>query len=60
MLVRNPAQSRVAVHSGRGGKPFRGARYYQRFVEVDTDGSGMINYEEFLQVRGAELGATAP
>ena len=33
-----------------GMAPAQIKKYYQRFVEVDTDGSGLIGYDEFLQV----------
>merc|ERR550537_793790 len=40
--------------AGEGMQPAQIKKYYQRFVEVDTDGSGLIGYEEFLQVLEAE------
>lgn len=51
--AREGTEDRVALMSeftGDGMKPSEIKQFYQRFVEVDKDGSGMINYEEFLQV----------
>jgi Ca2+-binding EF-hand superfamily protein len=44
----------MAEFTGDGMAPAQIKKYYQRFVDVDTDGSGLIGYDEFLQVLEGE------
>jgi len=39
---------------GKGLKPAFIKKIYQKFLEVDTDGSGLIGYDEFQQILGQE------